>query len=173
MMKRRIPILDLSENKLRTKLPSLSELLPPERIKLDVKVINWQGAIHEVGKLLFNSGAVTSEYIDAMVKVAEELGPYFVIAPGIALPHAATEAGAKQTALSMIKLSNPIYFGNPENDPVKLVFGLSAIDKKAHMVALRALAELFLSKELVKELLEVESINSVVNIINKAEKLIE
>ena len=130
MMKRCIPKPDLSENKHQTKLPSLSELLPPERIKLDVKVINWQGAIREAGILLFNSGAVTNEYIDAMVKVAEELGPYFVIAPGIALPHAATEAGAKQTALSMIKLSNPIYFGNPEMIPSNLFLVCQRLIKK-------------------------------------------
>jgi PTS system ascorbate-specific IIA component len=161
-----------SENINNNKLLSLCELLPRDRIKLDVKVNNWQEAIREAGKLLFNSGAVTSEYIEAMVKVAEELGPYIVIAPGIALPHAATEAGAKQTALSLIKLTDPIYFGNPDNDPVQLVFGLSAIDKKAHILALQALAELFLSKDLVNQLFKAESNSSVIEIFQQAEKIL-
>ncbi len=161
-----------TQKKLANKLLSLSELLPRERIKLDVKVTNWQEAIREAGKLLWESGAVTSEYIEAMVNVAKELGPYIVIAPGIALPHAATEAGAKQTALSLVKLVDPIYFGNPDNDPVRLVFGLSAIDKKVHIGALQALAELFLSKDLVNQLFKAESVNSVIETFQQAERLI-
>lgn len=152
------------------KLLPLSELLPPERIELNVKVNNWQEAICKAGKLLFNSGAVTGGYIDAMIKLAEDLGPYIVIAPGIALPHAATEAGAKQTALSLIKLSDPIYFGNPDNDPVTLVFALSAIDNKVHILALQALAELFLSKDLVNQLFKAESVNSVIETFHQAEE---
>jgi mannitol/fructose-specific phosphotransferase system IIA component (Ntr-type) len=162
----------ITQKKLANKLLSLSELLPRERIKLDVKVTNWQEAIREAGKLLWESGAVTSEYIEAMVNVAKELGPYIVIAPGIALPHAATEAGAKQTALSLVKLVDPVYFGNPDNDPVQLVFGLSAIDKKVHIRALQALAELFLSKDLVSQLFKAESVNSVIETFQQAERLI-
>jgi mannitol operon transcriptional antiterminator len=160
----------MAENLDINKPLSLSELLPYERIKLDVKVNNWQEAIREAGKLLYESGAVTSQYIEEMIKVAEELGPYIVIAPGIALPHAATEAGAKQTALSLIKLSEPIYFGNPENDPVRLVIGLSAIDKKMHIVALQALAELLLSRDLVNQLFTAGSVNSVMETFHLAEK---
>lgn len=155
-----------------TKLSSLSELLPGRRIKLDVQVNTWQDAIREAGKLLHDSDAVTPEYIEAMVKVAEELGPYIVIAPGIALPHAATKAGAKETALSLIKLATPINFGNPDNDPVRLVFGLAAIDKKAHMVALQTLARLFMSKDLVTQLFNADNINAVIETFHQAEAVL-
>lgn len=154
------------------KILSLSDLLPVERIRLDVKVDNWQDAIRASGKLLYETGAVTPEYIEAMIQVAEELGPYIAIAPGIALPHAATEAGAKQTALSLVKLAEPVCFGNPDNDPVRLVFALSAVDKKAHIVALQALAELFLSKDLMDELFHAESVGSVVEIFRHAETML-
>lgn len=163
---------DLSGNKADKKLPSLSELLPDERIKLNVKVNTWQEAIRASGKLLFESGAVTSQYIEAMIQVAEEYGPYIVIAPGIALPHAPTVAGAKKTALSLVKLAYPINFGNPDNDPVRLVFGLSAVDKKIHMLALQALAELFLAKDLVDALFKAESAASVLAVFQKAEKTV-
>jgi mannitol/fructose-specific phosphotransferase system IIA component (Ntr-type) len=154
------------------KLLSLSELLPRERVCLNVEVSSWQEAVREAGKLLLDSEAVTGEYIEAMIKVAEELGPYIVIAPGIALPHAATEAGAKQTALSLVKLASPINFGNPDNDPVRLVFGLSAIDKKMHMLALQTLAELFLSKDLVDRLFKAETVDSVMEIFQQAEEIL-
>ncbi|MBA7584259.1 Ascorbate-specific PTS system EIIA component [subsurface metagenome] len=161
----------LSNGQKKIELPSLSEILSYERIKLNVRVDNWCEAIYEVGKVLYDTDAITENYIDEMIKTAEELGPYIVIAPGIALPHASPESGAKKTALGMIKLSKPINFGNPVNDPVKLVFGLSAVDNKVHVKALQVLAKLFLSKVLVKELFEVQSIDSVMKIIQKAEML--
>jgi len=152
---------------------SLRELLPSERIRLDVRVGSWREAIREAGKLLLQSGAVTPEYIEAMVKVAEELGPYIAIAPGIALPHASSEAGAKQTALSLIKLAEPVDFGNADNDPVRLVFGLAAVDHAAHIVALQALAELFLSKDLMQQLFSATSARSVIDVFRQAEKILD
>jgi mannitol/fructose-specific phosphotransferase system IIA component (Ntr-type) len=152
---------------------SLSALLPSERIRLDVVVATWQDAIRESGRLLYATGAVTVDYIEAMVKVAEELGPYIAIAPGIALPHASTEAGAKQTALSLVKLAEPINFGNPDNDPVRLVFGLAAIDHTAHVVALQALAELFLSKDLMARLFEANTAATVIGVFCQAERILD
>ncbi len=131
---------------------TLSELLPPERIKLHVKVNSWQQAVQEVGSVLLQTGAIEERFIDAMIQTTQELGPYIVIAPGIALPHAQPEAGAKKTALSMIKLDEPIEFGNPDNDPVEIVIGLSAVDNKKHVKALSSLAELLLNKEKVAQL---------------------
>ena len=152
---------------------SLSELLPKERMKLGVRVSTWQDAVREAGKLLQQSGAVTSGYIDAMIKVAEELGPYIVIAPGIALPHAATKDGAIQTAMSLVKLAEPINFGNPDHDPVRLVLGLSAVDKKEHMLALKTLAEIFLVKDLVDRFHQAESVDSITEVLKMAEARLE
>jgi len=161
-----------STNASSVKQFSLSELLPRERIKLDVRASDWQDAIREAGRLLFETDAVRIEYIDAMIKVALELGPYIAIAPGIALPHAAAEAGAKRTALSLIKLAEPVAFGNPDNDPVRLVFGLAAIDNKAHITALQALAELFTSKELMERLFHVESVDTVIELMQQAQQML-
>ncbi len=151
---------------------SLTELLPRERIRLDVQAGDWQEAVREAGRLLLETDAVRFEYIDAMVKVAEELGPYIVIAPGVALPHAATEAGAMHTALSLIKLASPVFFGNPDNDPVRLVFGLAAIDNKGHITALQALAEIFTSKELMEQLFQADSVDAVLQLMQQAEQML-
>lgn len=151
---------------------SLTELLLPKRIRFGVHAGDWQEAVREAGKLLYETDAVRFEYIEAMIKVAQELGPYIVIAPGVALPHAATEAGAEHTALSLIKLAQPVFFGNPDNDPVRLVFGLAAIDNKAHIMALQALAEIFTSKELMEQLFQAETVDAVVELMQRAEHML-
>lgn len=81
-----------------------------------------------------------------------------MIAEGIALPHAAPEKGALRTALSLVRLTPPVEFGNPDNDPVRLVIGLSAVDHHIHIEALRTLAEIFMDEGLRNELLEAEDV---------------
>ncbi len=152
-------------------LPSLSKLLTPERVKLNCTVGDWKEAVREAGKLLFQTNAVKVEYIEAMVETAQQLGPYIVIAKGIALPHAQSEKGAIETALSLISLEPPIDFGNSSNDPVRIVIGLSAVNEKVHIKALQTLAEIFLDDELLEKFLNIDSIDSLFEIIAKAQNL--
>ena len=74
-----------------------------------------------------------------MIDNVEENGTYIVIAPGIAMPHARPEKGAKAIGLSIVTLDKPVKFGHPTNDPVSIVVGLCAVDHQTH---LRALSEL-------------------------------
>lgn len=152
-------------------LPSLSTLMPPERVKLRCEVKDWQEAVRKAGYLLFQSKAVTKDYIEAMIETAQQLGPYIVIAKGIALPHAQPERGAIKTALSLISLNPPIDFGNPTNDPVRIVIGLSAINEILHIKALQVLAEIFLDENLLEKFVNIDSIDSLYEIINRAENL--
>ncbi len=155
----------------KEKTPSLSELIPAGRILLDVATADWRGAVRVAGGLLLKDGVIKPEYIDAMISTAEELGPYIVIAPGIAMPHARPEAGAILTGMSLVRLAPAVEFGNPDHDPVTLVFALAAVDKRVHLKAMQTLAELLLSKELVGELLLAEDIPSIQQVFGAAEAI--
>jgi mannitol operon transcriptional antiterminator len=157
----------------RNQLPTLSDLLPPTRIALEVDASNWREAVIKAGNLLVDTGAVEAGYVDAMIQIAEDLGPYIVIAPQIALPHARPEDGALETGLSLVKLKTPVNFGNVDNDPVILVFGLAAVDKQIHISALQTLAEMLSTKSLLKELMEAETVEEVYTVISKTEDQID
>src|SRR5690606_14328058 len=73
-------------------------------------------------------------------RTVEEHGPYIVIAPSFALAHSRPDDSVHRTALSFVRLSTPIAFGNAANDPVTLVMALAAADGSAHGSALAALA---------------------------------
>ena len=77
---------------------------------------DWREAVKLSGGLLVASGAAEEGYISAMVRTVEELGAYAVIAPGVAIPHARPEDGAKKVGLSLAVLSEPVEFGSKEND---------------------------------------------------------
>ena len=76
----------------------LRNLLTEKTIQLNVEAKNWEQAVRMGGQLLIDNGFVESRYVDAMVKAVKEMGPYIVIAPGIAMPHARPEEGVKRFA---------------------------------------------------------------------------
>jgi mannitol/fructose-specific phosphotransferase system IIA component (Ntr-type) len=118
----------------------LDQLLPREAIEVGVEVADREAAVRAAGRLLEASGAVEARYVDAMCAALEELGPYCVIAPAVALPHAKPEDGVRRTAISLVTLRDPVEFGHASNDPVSLVIALAPVDKEAHLSALQELA---------------------------------
>lgn len=118
----------------------LSDYLSEQTIALSVRANDWREAIRVAGQLLVETGGVEPRYIEGMIRTAEELGPYIVIAPGIALPHARPEEGVIKNCFSLITLSPPVEFGNENNDPVVVVIAFGATDHEAHVEALAELA---------------------------------
>ena len=95
-------------------------------IELNVSVQNWEEALQRGAQLLINDGGVEPRYLEAMIDMVKELGPYVVIAPGLALGHAGPDKGVNRTCFSLITLKTPVEFGVPENDPVDIVFSFAA-----------------------------------------------
>jgi len=109
-------------------------------IRTNVKVNNWQEAVQKAGDLLAAAELVETSYIDAMIETIQVLGPYCVIAPGIAMPHARAETGVRKSGFSAITLAEPVEFGNQDNDPVFLVLGFCALDHDSHIESLKIMA---------------------------------
>ncbi|MBA4601458.1 PTS sugar transporter subunit IIA [Thermoactinomyces mirandus] len=126
-------------------------------IALDVLVQSPEEAIREAGKLLVESELVEPSYVDAMVNSFKKNGPYFVIAPNIALPHARPEDGVNEACVSLIRLAHPIHFGHFANDPVQLVFALGASSSEEHLKILQNLTALLGDTKNVDRLLRVQS----------------
>lgn len=135
---------DISEKNERKEenQPVLSDIIFPELVQLKIKASNWEEAIRIVGGKFVEYGFATEAYVDDMVNITLETGPYIVITKHVAMPHARPEAGAKKLAISIGVLDNSVEFGNKENDPVKYVFGLCALDNHTHLTAMSELAEL-------------------------------
>lgn len=131
----------------------LADAFGENSIRVLAAALDREHAIELSGDLLVASGRVTPEYITAMVEVLDSHGPYFVIAPGIALAHAKPSEAVISSGLSLVTLAEPIVFGNQANDPVKLVFGLAAIDHDSHIEVMAELSTLLSDDETVNFLL--------------------
>jgi PTS system ascorbate-specific IIA component len=118
----------------------LETALPDSAVALGVTVGDWRDALRLAGERLTASGATTPEYTGEMIATVEKLGPYIVIAPGIALAHSRPSPAVLRTGLSWVRLATPVEFGNAQNDPVGLVIGLAAVDHEAHLGVLSQVA---------------------------------
>ncbi|MGB5445498.1 MAG: PTS sugar transporter subunit IIA, partial [Psychromonas sp.] len=66
-------------------------LIANNSIKLNVSAANWEDAIKVGTDMLEASGAIQPSYYQAIVSSIKKLGPYVVIAPRFAMPHARPE----------------------------------------------------------------------------------
>jgi len=135
----------------------LAEAFAPGSVAAQVEAADWRAATRVAGDLLVASGRTTSTYTDDILAMLEELGPYQVIAPGIALVHARPSEAVLTTGLSLAVLAHPVEFGNKANDPVSLVFGLAAQHHDSHIEVLAEIANKLSSETFVKSALTIHS----------------
>ena len=131
----------------------LAEAFAEDSIRVLAAALDREHAVELAGDLLVSSGRVTPEYTTQMIDVFETHGPYFVIAPGVAIAHAKPSDAVISTGLSLVTLAEPVVFGNAANDPVRLVIGMSARDHDSHLEMLAELAVLLGDADAVNFLL--------------------
>ena len=103
-------------------------------IILQDSVESWPQALELCAKPLLDLQVIAPEYVTAIIEQHQTLGPYYVLAPGLAMPHARPEEGAKGLGLSLLKLKQGVSFGAGEFDPVDVIVMLAAPDKMINNV---------------------------------------
>ena len=131
--------------------------LPDEAIVLRAHVDDWRAAVREAGRALVRSGSTSSEYADRMIAVIEEFGAYVVIAPGLALAHARPGPDVRREGLAVVTLAEPVPFGHPHNDPVRVVVGLAVSNAEEHVASVAQLANAFNDSGIVGRMARAES----------------
>ena len=144
----------------------LKQFLAKECVHLDAEAKSPEEAIRLAGLLLVKAGKVKPSYVDAMVEGFQTFGPYIVVAPSIAIPHARPEHGVLETCVSFIRLKKPIPFHHPANDPVQLIFSIGGGDPESHLILLQSLASLLGIPQHVEELKKVRSYEELVHLLD-------
>lgn len=149
--------------------PKLRELLTENTIQLDVRAVDWEDAIRIAGNIMHQNGYIKSGYIDSMIDAVRKMGPYIVVGKGIALPHAQTAKDVRKTGMCFIRLSPPVVFGNPDNDPVELLFAFAATDASFHLPALFELSRLICSESHLRIFREAQKVSEITSMISEME----
>lgn len=139
----------------------LENLLSEDNVSFHYPAETWEDVIRHGGQLMVDAGFTDPTYTEAMIDVVRDMGPYIVLAPGLAMPHARPEMGAKQVGTALVTLEKPIDFGSPENDPVSVAVFLCAPNKEEHIQLLTDIATLFEDEEFLDAAANFESIEDV------------
>ncbi|MCV9878164.1 PTS sugar transporter subunit IIA [Brenneria izbisi] len=145
----------------------LIDWINENNLQLFTRVNDWRQAVALAVQPMIESGAVESRYLDAIYAMHEEIGPYYVLGEGIAMPHSRPEDGVIKTALSLMIIAEGVNFGSPDNDPVYIVFALAAIDSHSHIEMIASLAKLFCEDDMVNQLKKAADKQKVIEIIRR------
>lgn len=141
-------------------------MLEKSKLRIIEKSMTPVEALYEVGNFLNEVGSTHTSYTEEMIESFYALGPYFVIAPSIALAHSKPSSSVIQNDLVLILCKQPVNFGS-KNDPVTLLFGLCAKEAHGHMDVLMKVGEMLEDQRLVSELSDCMSIDQLYNCIHQ------
>lgn len=145
----------------------LDDLINKKSITLVDDVDSWEAAIRLSAKPLIDHGKIEPQYVDAMIRYCEE-DPYIVIAPGVAIPHAAPEDGAREVGMSLLRIKNGVSYTNDYD--IHLIIAISAVDKQQHIHALMQLMNLVGSEKECNQLINADSVEEIYAIIQHYSK---
>ncbi|HFK4579145.1 PTS mannitol transporter subunit IIA [Citrobacter sedlakii] len=145
----------------------LIDYFPEASISIKSSVENWQQAIDFCMSSLLTHHYINSNYIQAIKDSTLSNGPYYILAPGVAMPHARPECGALKTGMSLTLLKQEVQFSEGE-EGIRLLIGLSAANADSHIEAIQALSELLCEEQTINALLAVKSEKQLADIIAHA-----
>ncbi|MDG3072592.1 BglG family transcription antiterminator [Bacillus halotolerans] len=147
--------------------PMLAELMTPNHITMADSAPCWEDAVRMAAKPLLDDGSVTPPYVDAMIATIQTLGPYIVITPNVAIPHARPEDGVNQIGMSFLRLNQAVSFSDRPEHSVQLIIVLAAIDNDTHLKALSQLTNMLGDPENIQLLINAQSAEDVLPMIQK------
>lgn len=114
--------------------------------------LTWEEAVKQSAQPLLESATIIPAYVDAMISTVRTHGPYIVLTPGVAVPHARPEAGARGNGAAFLHVDEPVWFENV-TEPVHLLIAIAAISPSDHLKLIAELAELLGEQDHVNNLL--------------------
>lgn len=152
---------------------NLDDLLINKLIQFTDQQLDWREGIRLASKPLLDNGYIEDRYVDAMIQRVEEIGPYIVIAPKVAIPHARPEEGTLKIGMSLLHSEKPIIFDEEDEDSaVHLMFVLSGTDNTSHLKALQQLSTLLEDEADTDSMIAIKDVDELISFIkNKIERM--
>jgi PTS system ascorbate-specific IIA component len=138
----------------------IKDLIEMNRVSFAQGFDRWEDAVGAAAQPLIRDGAIDATYITSMVDCINKYGPYIVIAPDVAMPHAqGGGTGVHETSMALMKVEQPVHFSaSPEHD-ARLLFVLASVDSDSHMDMLQALVEEISDEAFLARLLDVHDMD--------------
>lgn len=145
----------------------LDNLKQHQSICLQVSATTWEDAVYQCIKPLIDKDLVTYAYYEAIIASTLRYGPYYIIADGLAMPHAQSSTAVKANGFSLVTLKAPIYFRD-DNRPVQVLVGLAATSAEIHTAqALPQIVAIFEEQKVIEAIAKATTVQEVFAIISQ------
>lgn len=151
------PVLVQEENEPPHELISLNQLIDTDSILLDKEASSWKEAIIAAGELLLWKRCITVNYLNSMLDLVSQYGPYIVLTKGIALAHAAPTDGHLAPGFSMVRFKEPVIFDHECNDPVSIVFSFTVPNTPAYTYTILEFMHMLRTPSFLQEMMRVKT----------------
>lgn len=126
--------------------------------------LTWEEAIKIAAQPLVDSNTIEPAYVDSIISVVKDKGPYMNIGPQIVLAHARPDSAVHGIGLSLLKTNSAVDFVDAEH-PVKLWFVLTATDSQSHLSVIQQLMTLLTDKPAVQRVLDAISVGQILTVL--------
>lgn len=133
------------------------------RIQVKESAVSWEEAIRISAEPMLAAGCIEECYIEQMIGNVIQNGPYIVIMPGVAMPHAKPETGVNRNGISLLKLKQAILF--PEEKEVTLILALAANNPEEHLDLISEVTDLLIDEEKMERLFGAVSTEEIMEIL--------
>lgn len=116
---------------------------------------------------LLANGKIEASYVEAIKATHKKIGPYYVLAPKIAMPHARPEDGVNAAGLQLTVFKNGVDLGSADNGDVYFSITLAAMDSDSHINTIMKLAELFQNDDDIETIIAAENHAEIIEILKK------
>ena len=124
----------------------IKKMMDDDLIQFITGVDQWEEAIVRSGDRLIAKEYIDDTYVQEILDCVKEHGPYIVLIPGVAMPHATVGAkGVNKTGISLTVFDQEIYFD--EEKHAKLFFTVATNDPDQHLENIQNLMELLMDEE--------------------------
>lgn len=137
------------------------DVLHVEHMVVVDEVLSWQSSIKKASTPLLEKNYIRDKYVDAMIELVDDFGPYIVLQNKVAIAHANPDKGANMLGLSLFVNRQEIVFEN--NVTVQFLFVLSNPDQEKHLHLLRDIMLLSTNAKLLHELLGLHDPNKILD----------
>lgn len=134
----------------------LQELIEKNLVSVYDRANDWEDAVTKSGYSLREAGYIEDSYIKEIVDNVKEHGPYIVLIPGVAMPHATVGApGVLKTGMALTIFKESVHF---EEEEAQLFFTICTNDNEEHFANMMRLMEFLGDEQRVEQLKKIASI---------------
>ncbi|WP_239253626.1 BglG family transcription antiterminator [Listeria ilorinensis] len=130
----------------------LVDILAEDSVNICQEAADYQAAIRLASEPLVKKGAVTSAYVEQMIRNHHFDDPYIILGDDVVIPHALPEFGVNQLDMAVLYIQKGVRFS--EESLVHFIFILAPVDKEKHIECLYQIIGIAEDKELLERMKE-------------------